>query len=765
MVEDDSKKILITSALPYVNNIPHLGNIIGSVLSADVFARYCRLKGKETLFVCGADEHGTATEAKAKEQGVTPKELCDTYYSLHKEIYDWFGISFDIFGRTSKENHHNITQELFRSVRENGFIKQDTVTQPFCKQCDSFLADRFILGTCPHCGYDDARGDQCDSCGKLLNPQELIEPKCKVDGTTPEFRETEHLFLELDKLQPYLEKWFEQASQKGCWTENSIRTTKAWFVEGLQKRAISRDLKWGIPIPHDGFEDKVFYVWFDAPIGYISITQQYTDDWKDWWFNPENVSLYQFMGKDNIPFHSIIFPATLIAAETSADTPIIRWDPKTVKHTMVHHLNATEYINYEHGKFSKSRGIGVFGDNAKDSGLPADVFRYVLLYNRPQSADTQFTWDGLQARLNNELVANLGNLVNRTMTFITKFFDGAIADVEEAHIDGKAREFLRVYRKELHEYDTLMQQLRFREAVYQMMKISSLGNQYFQESQPWKTRNDDPEKAKQDMFILANIVKDLAILSEPFMPDTSQSIYKQLGISMRQSEDAGELTLSNHTVGLPELLFEKLEDEQLSLLKETYSGQSQQHEQENDESGKQKRRGDVEATKQEKTPQDTLFKNLDMKVGKILDVTKHPKADKLYIEKVDVGDGNKIQIVSGLVPHYEKEELLGKHIIVVTNLKPAKLRGEWSNGMLLAADDGSDSKEGVGLILAPDSEPGTRIVANGVDSDPVEEVGFDQFMKISFELVEGTLLADGHGLCAADGTSLRADRLTNGKVR
>ncbi|MGM5481232.1 MAG: methionine--tRNA ligase [Nanobdellota archaeon] len=753
MVSKDNKKILITSALPYVNNIPHLGNLIGSVLSADVYARFSRSMGRNTLYICGADEHGTATETKARQEGVSPKDLCDKYFSIHKQIYEWFEISFDIFGRTSKENHHMITQELFKQVEKNGYIKQETVTQPFCTTCNSFLADRFITGTCPHCGYEDARGDQCDGCEKLLTPKELINPKCKADGTTPEFRDTEHLFLELDKLQPYLESWVAKASEEGAWTDNSIRTTNAWFKEGLQKRAISRDLEWGIPIPYEGFENKVFYVWFDAPIGYISITEQLTGDWKSWWQDPENVSLYQFMGKDNIPFHSIIFPATLIAADTPSGMDPRKWSPDYIDYSLVHHLNATEYINYEHGKFSKSRGVGVFGDNAKESGIPADIFRYVLLYNRPESADTQFTWDGLQERLNNELVANLGNLVNRTVAFTNRFFDSNIEKLSEDDLGDHAKEFRALYRKEIDIFIDLMDRVRIREALQQLMKISSLGNHFFQETAPWKSRKEVPEQAKADLFVLANIVKDLGILCEPFMPATSRKIFKQLNIDKRLFEDAGKLSVTDHELGEQQLLFEKIDDDRIAELKEKYSGM-----QERAETQDERKIGET-------MDEQSSISKIQLKVGKITEVTKHPKADKLYIENVDFGDGKKTQIVSGLVPHYAAEELEGKHIIVVTNLKAAKLRGEWSNGMLLAADDKAGNPESVGLILAPESKPGTIVSAEGVAHDPVDTLSFDDFMKVSFKLEGGITKADGYKLVAEDGAEIVADRISDGEVR
>ncbi|MBN1175715.1 methionine--tRNA ligase [Candidatus Woesearchaeota archaeon] len=736
----ESKKILITSALPYVNNIPHLGNLVGAVLSADVYARFCRAMGMEVLYVCGSDEHGTATETKAREEGVTPKQLCDKYYDVHKEIYKWINISFDVFGRTSEENHKKITQELFNKVHSNGYIGEKEVVQPFCATCDTFLADRFVRGTCPHCGYEDAGGDQCDHCGKLLNPEELKNPKCKLDGTSPEFRKTKHLFLKLNELQEALEDWVKVQSVKGGWTENAVRTTNSWFKEGLKPRAITRDLNWGISIPESVFGgryvDKVFYVWFDAPIGYISITEQLLGDgWKEWWQN-KDVPLVQFMGKDNTPFHSIIFPATLMAASSKPA------DYKTCDYNLVTTLNVTEYLNYEHTKFSKSRGVGVFGDNAQESGIPADVFRYMLMYNRPEGADTQFTWAGLQERLNNELVANLGNLVNRTITFTNRFFDGEIIEVDETKLNSDAKSFLLKHKEGIETYKQLLSKIKLREGLMQLMKISKEANVFFQQSEPWKTRNENPDLAKNDLSILVNVVKDLAILSLPYMPTISKEIFSQLNIEEKQFDDAGLLSLKNHKIGDAKILFEKVEDEQIALLKEKYS----------------KPQSERELNKKD----DTMgTEKLFLQVGRILQVENHPKADKLYIEKVDVGEEEPLQIVSGLVPYYAADELEGKHIIVVRNLKPAKLRGEMSYGMLLAAED---EKGVVGVITAPEANPGSRVHVDGEIGLPADELTFDDFLTYKFELKEGILMLNDKELKAENGV-LKADKeIKNGSV-
>jgi len=754
-----TQKILITSALPYVNNIPHLGNIVGCVLSADVFARFARLKhGKDqVLYICGSDEHGTATETKAKEEGVSPQELCDKYYAIHKEVYEWFNISFDIFGRTSEKNHAVLTRQLFGLVHENGFVSEEEITQPFCATCDSFLADRFIKGTCPFCGYEDARGDQCDHCGKLLNPAELQYPKCSVDGSTPEFRKTKHLFLALDTLQPELEGWVDAQSKDGFWTQNSIRTTKAWFKEGLKKRAITRDLKWGINLPESVFggryKDKVFYVWFDAPIGYISITQQLLgDDWKSWWLEDgADVNLYQFMGKDNIPFHSIIFPATLLAANKHVAS--LGTDSLTggKPFRLVHHLNSTEYLNYEHTKFSKSRGVGVFGIDAKKTGIPADVFRYVLCYYRPEQADTQFTWRGLQERVNNELVANFGNFVNRTLTFTNRFFDGEVGTLVEQDFDAATLQHLTTWRDEINTIIALLDKVCIKESLMAFMKLSASANAFFQDAAPWKTKDENVAKAKQDIALLVNMVKDLAILAQVFMPDTAQRIFTQLNHTPSTLSDAGLLSLQQHRIGTPEILFKKIEDVEIEALRKQFAGTQEERKMNEEKTISQDKEKQTDASSKE---QSISLQDIDLRVGKIVEVLAHPNAEKLFIEKVDLGDAESVQIVSGLVGHYAPEELIGKHIIVARNLKPAKLRGEMSYGMLLAAEDADNI---VALILAPDAPVGTRVGAKDIVGEPKQEITIDDFFSLTFRLVDGVAYCEDAEIVAGD-TKLVADK-------
>lgn len=395
------RNILITAALPYVNNVPHLGNIIGCVLSADVFARFARLCNWNTLFIGGTDEYGTATETKALEEGLTPKQICDKYFEIHNNIYRWFNIGFDYFGRTTTPEQTVVVQNMFKTLNDNGFMETQSVEQLLCEKCNRYLADRFVEGGCPHpgCNYEDARGDQCDGCGKLVNAIELKNPRCKVCRNAPVMKNSEQFFLQLNKLEPLLLNWMRTAPDG--WTNNAKVITRSWMKEGLKPRCITRDLKWGVPVPMDGYRDKVFYVWFDAPLGYVSITERYTKQWAKWW-KPEkavNVELFQFMGKDNVPFHSVMFPGCLLGANEG-------W-------VLVKHIMATEYVNYEDGKFSKSRGVGVFGNNAQDTGIPSDVWRFYLLYIRPEVADSSFSWTDLATKVNSELLNNLGNFCNR----------------------------------------------------------------------------------------------------------------------------------------------------------------------------------------------------------------------------------------------------------------------------------------------------------------------------------------------------------------
>ncbi|KAG5514778.1 hypothetical protein RHGRI_035985 [Rhododendron griersonianum] len=574
------RNILITSALPYVNNVPHLGNIIGSVLSADVFARYCRLRGYNVLYICGTDEYGTATETKAMEEKCTPQQICDKYHAIHKEVYDWFNISFDEFGRTSTPQQTEVCQAIFMKLLENKWLSENTMQQLYCDACERFLADRLLEGTCPtvDCNYDSARGDQCEKCGKLLNPTELRDPRCKICQATPRIRDTEHLFLELPLLKDKLEEYINKMSVVGSWSQNAIQATYAWLREGLKARCITRDLKWGVPVPHEKFKDKVFYVWYDAPIGYVSITSCHTPEWEKWWKNPENVELYQFMGKDNVPFHTVMFPSTLLGTGEN-------W-------TLMKSISATEYLNYETGKFSKSKGIGVFGNDAKDTNIPAEVWRYYLLINRPEVSDTLFTWVDLQAKLNSELLNNLGNFINRVLSFIAKppglGYGSVIPDTPgaETHILTKTlSEKVSTY---VQQYVEAMEKVKLKQGLKIAMSISSEGNTYLQDSKFWKLYKEDKASCSIVIRTAAGLVSLLACLLEPFMPSFSLEVLKQLNLppeaqvslcdengDYEKATKPWEMLPVGHTIGTPYPLFKELVRVTLSKTKmSTFSGRN-----------------------------------------------------------------------------------------------------------------------------------------------------------------------------------------------
>ena len=590
--EDDSKKnILITSALPYVNNVPHLGNIIGCVLSADVFARFMRLMGNNTLYVCGTDEYGTATETKALQDKCTPQELCDKYHAIHKAIYEWFDIDFDFFGRTSTQYHTDITQQIFLDLQKNGNSKKIEVEQFRCNNCNITLSDRYIYGTCYHgdCKYDQARGDQCDKCGKLCNALELINPKCKLCNNTPEKYKSYHYFINLPTVEKELREWIEKTSEEGRWTQNSKTFTKGFISEGLRERCITRDLKWGVPVPGDDpdMKGKVFYVWFDAPIGYISITANFVgnENWKKWWQNPDHVKLFQFMGKDNVPFHTVIFPSTLIGTG-------INW-------TLLHHLSTTEYLNYEKTKFSKSNGVGVFGDQAEKTGIPCEVWRYYLLSNRPETSDTDFKWDDFIAKNNNELLANLGNLVNRILAFTEKNFEGKIPKYHEEKIDDIDKQFFNDVISKFKEYVQAMNWAQIREGVKLFMEISSLGNGYLQTTQPWTLlkKNDekyDLIKAETVFYILNAFLRFIGALAEPFIPSFSAKLYELMNIKyegdslkilgiinefIEKNPDEAmfflvkiKLVEEGQAINKPKPLFKEISNEENNAFKERFKG-------------------------------------------------------------------------------------------------------------------------------------------------------------------------------------------------
>lgn len=714
------RKILITSALPYVNNIPHLGTLIGCVLSADVFYKYCKISEYDTLYICGTDEYGTTTETRAIQENMSPKELCDKYYKIHKEIYEWFEIDFSHFGRTSDPAHTEIVQNIFLKLYQNGYIEKDTLIQPYCEQDKLFLADRYVEGVCPHCKYERAKGDQCENCGKLLNPNELVSPKCTICSATPAFKETKHLFLNLEKLKKELENWINKAPKDGNWSNNALSLTKGWLEQGLLKRCITRDLKWGIPVPLEDYKDKVFYVWFDAPIGYISITASKFDNWQQWWKNPEEVELFQFMGKDNIPFHTIIFPATLLGTKEN-------W-------TMLKTISSTEYLNYEDLKFSKSRGTGVFGDQVRDTGIDPDIYRFYLLRNRPEKNDTQFFWTDFMEKVNGELIDNYANLVNRVLQFINRFFDNIVPEFNKKNSIYSQIDF----EKNIKETVSLFEEIELKKALLKILEISSLGNKFFQDNEPWVLIKKDKEKAKDIIGSLACFVKDISILLYPYIPSAVKKVFDILNLKeddiLIKNIGKNEL-LINRSIKKAEILFKKLEKETIESFREKFSGQ-------------------------QKDDSTTDFNKLNIKVGKIIEIKRHPKADKLYIEKVDLGNNEIRQIVSGLVPYYKEEELLDKKIAVVCNLKPAVLRGEKSEGMLLAAET---EDRGIVEVIFPEGEVGENLLIEGAKPSSAE-ISIDDFFSTPLTVENFEIKFKGKAV-AVNSKIVKVNKVKDGKVR
>ncbi len=755
-------KRLITSALPYVNNIPHLGNLI-QMLSADVFARFCRSRGYETMYVCGTDEYGTATETKALQDKKTPRELCDYYYKIHKEIYEWFNIAFDKFGRTSNEECTQITQSIFNDLDKNGFIKEHTSQQLFCPKCNMFLADRYVDGTCPKCGATDARGDQCDSCGTLLDPTQLLQPRCHTCGSTPEVRETKHLYIDLPSIAPKLEEWMQETSVKGKWAANAIQMTKAWIRDGLNERAITRDLKWGIPVPKAGYENKVFYVWFNAPIGYMSITKQLEDelkaqgkpsfDWRKWWLpsestekfaEDENIELFQFIGKDNIPFHTVVFPCSEIG--TGKD------------YTKLYHMSSTEFLNYEDGKFSKSKGVGVFGSDAKESGIPADGWRFYIYYNRPENQDYQFTWKDFQEKYNKELIGNLGNLVNRTLLFINKNYGGKIPE-------GKKDEALwqQVIEKEKKATE-LLEWAELKDALHVILEISDLCNKAFQSAEPWKAIKENKEVSDNVLYNLAYVIKDLMILLEPYLPTYTQVVAGYLGKKIHSStfacpcvepclswDDLGKME-GLSTISETSVFFTPLDNKTVDAFRAKFAGKKGDSEKKDKKEKKQQKKAEPKPVLTPEQQIEFFNKNIELRVAKIIDVKPNPEGEKLYIETLDDGSGKPRTIQSGLRMYLKESDLLGKHVVIAANLAPRKMRGVESYGMLLAGDyKDKDGKDCVEVLDASWAEPGTKVVLEGADENAAkkEEITGDEFFSVNINAVNGIVEIAGKKLLAS----------------
>ena len=685
-----SKRYTITAALPYTNGPIHIGHLAGVYVPADIFARYQRLKNNDVAFICGSDEHGVAISIKAKKEGTTPQAIIDKYHAIIKQSFADFGISFDNYSRTSAPIHHQTASDFFKKLYEQGDFIEEISEQLYDEEAHQFLADRFVIGTCPKCGNPEAYGDQCERCGSSLNATDLIDPKSSITGSKPTLKATKHWFLPLNRYQEFLEKWILEG-HKSDWKPNVYGQVKSWLDDELKPRAVTRDLDWGIPVPVEGAEGKVLYVWFDAPIGYISSTKEWAEregkDWRPYW-QDKSTELVHFIGKDNIVFHCIIFPA-MLKAEGSYILPT--------------NVPANEFLNLEGNKLSTSKNWAVWlHEYLQDFPNQQDVLRYALTANAPETKDNDFTWKDFQARNNNELVAIFGNFINRVAVLTQKYYEGVIPAAGEFNdID---TETLRQITELTEKIEQSLERYRFREAQQELMNMARLGNKYLADEEPWKLIKTDPERVKTVMYIALQIATALAVASEPFLPFTSEKLKRmlQLGAITWESlkTNATELLKAGHRIGTAELLFEKIEDaaieKQLQRLENTKLA-NQQEAQANTE---------ITVAPQKELISYDDFAKMDIRIGTILEAEKMPKADKLLILKVDTGIDQRT-IVSGIAQSFAPEEIIGKKVTVLVNLAPRKLRGVESQGMILMVEN----SEGKYTFINPDAEG----IANGTE--------------------------------------------------
>ncbi|WP_454989225.1 methionine--tRNA ligase [Capnocytophaga sputigena] len=685
-----SKRYTITAALPYTNGPIHIGHLAGVYVPADIFARYQRLKNNDVAFICGSDEHGVAISIKAKKEGTTPQAIIDKYHAIIKQSFADFGISFDNYSRTSAPIHHQTASDFFKKLYEQGDFIEEISEQLYDEEAHQFLADRFVIGTCPKCGNPEAYGDQCERCGSSLNATDLIDPKSSITGSKPTLKATKHWFLPLNRYQEFLEKWILEG-HKSDWKPNVYGQVKSWLDDELKPRAVTRDLDWGIPVPVEGAEGKVLYVWFDAPIGYISSTKEWAEregkDWRPYW-QDKNTELVHFIGKDNIVFHCIIFPA-MLKAEGSYILPT--------------NVPANEFLNLEGNKLSTSKNWAVWlHEYLQDFPNQQDVLRYALTANAPETKDNDFTWKDFQARNNNELVAIFGNFINRVAVLTQKYYEGVIPAAGEFNdID---TETLRQITELTEKLEQSLERYRFREAQQELMNMARLGNKYLADEEPWKLIKTDPERVKTVMYVALQIATALAVASEPFLPFTSEKLKRMLQLGAITWENlktnTTELLKAGHRIGTAELLFEKIEDaaieKQLQRLENTKLA------------NKQEAQANTEVTV---APQKELisyddFAKMDIRIGTILEAEKMPKADKLLILKVDTGIDQRT-IVSGIAQSFAPEKIIGKKVTVLVNLAPRKLRGVESQGMILMVEN----SEGKYTFINPDTEG----IANGTE--------------------------------------------------
>lgn len=653
------KRTLITTALPYANGPVHIGHLAGVYIPADIYARYLRLRGEEVLMIGGSDEHGVPIAIKAQKEGVTPQDIVDRYHSIIKKSFEDLGITFDIYSRTTSDTHRQLASDFFRKLYEKGEFIEQTSMQYYDETAKQFLADRYITGTCPHCSSEGAYGDQCEACGTSLSPTDLKNPKSAISGSAPVLRETKHWYLPLDKHESALREWILQGHQE--WKSNVYGQCKSWLDMGLQPRAVSRDLDWGIPVPVEGAEGKVLYVWFDAPIGYISNTKELLpDSWERWW-KDEETKLIHFIGKDNIVFHCIVFPA-MLRAEGSYILP--------------ENVPANEFLNLEGDKISTSRNWAVWlHEYLEEFPGKQDVLRYVLTANAPETKDNDFTWKDFQARNNNELVAVYGNFVNRALVLTQKYFDGrvpqrrALTDYDHTTI-AEFGEIKSKLERELEHY-------HFREALKEAMNLARIGNKYLADTEPWKLAKTDMARVETILNLALQITANLSIVFAPFLPMSTTKLLGMLQTEAFDWEQIGsiDLLVAGHQLGQAELLFDKIDDETIDAqIKKLQDNKAAN-----------------EAANRKAVPvaEDITFEDflkLDIRVGTVLECTKVPKADKLLQFRIDDGLGGRT-IISGIAQHYAPEELVGKQVCFIANLPPRKLKGIESQGMILSAEN------------------------------------------------------------------------------
>jgi methionyl-tRNA synthetase len=682
------ERYMVTSALPYANGPIHLGHLAGAYLPADIFVRYCRLKKRDVVYICGSDEHGVPILLRARSENTSPQEIVDRYHAMIKKSFAAFGMSFDYYGRTSAKIHHETSQDFFIKLAQKNIFELKTEKQLFDPEANMFLADRFVRGTCPVCGYEDAYGDQCEKCGSSLSPSDLKNPRSAITNAKPVLKETTHWYLPLEKFQPRLEEWIGRHPE---WRPNVLGQIKSWFKEGLKNRAVTRDLPWGVPIPAEVAEKasvdasgKVLYVWFDAPIGYISATREWAiakgkpDLWKEYW-QGENSKLFHFIGKDNIVFHCLIFPAMLMAHGD---------------YVLPENVPANEFLNLEGNKLSTSRNYAVWLDDFLKK-FEADSLRYSLTMNLPETRDADFSWKEFQARHNNELADILGNFINRTFTFVDKYFDGKIP--EAGDYDEMDKELMNKLGVARDEVGKAIDNFQFKESLKRTMDFCRFANKYFNDKEPWNTRVADPTKCAVTLNLCAQVASSMAILINPILPFTSQRIWNIIDLP-GEVDDAswgsiGDTPLkSGHLIGDLEILFTKIDDSVIQEEVERLRNVQLQMEKEKDNILE-----DLISIEE--------FKKVELRTAKVLEAENIPKADKLLKLKINLGDEER-QLVAGIAQHYAPQELIGKTIIVVTNLQPATIRGVESQGMLLAVEDGDRLTL---LTTEKEAVPGKRV--------------------------------------------------------